>query len=313
MAIVLRTWRVIYLWFTGNNSFQPVMLAIIIFAVTKAVVVVPASWITGGKLLKWPQCSAHQCTQYRVKETKCDGPYQEHTVHIYGIFGRRKPRRLTESTTEVSATDDSTSSDTPPEGNGAALAGYHIIDVDLSPNHQLINTRSPVISPRLIQPIGLRPHSVLTEQRLFSLLIPSSPFLQPITSTFAYTPPALCNDPYHQQLLPSIKEELGRMSELLQCIARRVTQLSSSSQSYMPQHIKVSAAEKGSQAVSLLSAVKTDADFEVPEDFLSENSNVKCFVCVRQCLQSDLFLSGAVHEPAWQNVRGGIVAQHSFA
>ncbi|KAF7234635.1 hypothetical protein EG68_11841 [Paragonimus skrjabini miyazakii] len=178
----------------------------------------------------------------------------------------------------------------------------------------LINTNSPVISPRLIQPIGLRPHSVLTEQRLFSPIhIPSSSFLQPIPPTSAYTPPALCNDPHHQQLLPSIKEELGRMSELLQYIASHVTQLSSSSQSYMPQHIKSSAAEKGSQASSSLSAVRTDADFEVLEDFLSEDSNVKCFVCVPHCLSSDLFLSGAVHEPAWWNIRRGDVAQHPFA
>ncbi|KAF7255047.1 hypothetical protein EG68_07848 [Paragonimus skrjabini miyazakii] len=64
--------------------------------------------------------------------------------------------------------------DTPPEENSAALAEYHIIDVNLPPNHQLINTSSPVISPRLIQPIVLRPHSVLTEQRLFSPIhIPS--------------------------------------------------------------------------------------------------------------------------------------------
>ncbi|KAF7243553.1 hypothetical protein EG68_08674 [Paragonimus skrjabini miyazakii] len=153
------------------------MFAIVIFAVTRAVVVVPAGWVTGGKLLKWPKCSAHQCTQYRVKGTKYDGPYQEHTVHIYGIYETygearahvfetilesdgvasdvtvpmthrpkrliKKPRRLTESTTEVSATDISTSSDTPPEVNSAALAEYHIIDVDLPPNPRLINTSPP--------------------------------------------------------------------------------------------------------------------------------------------------------------------------
>ncbi|KAF7236127.1 hypothetical protein EG68_10738 [Paragonimus skrjabini miyazakii] len=51
-----------------------------------AIVVVPASWVTGGKLLKWPKCSAHQCTQYRVKGTKYDYPCQEHTVQTYGIY-----------------------------------------------------------------------------------------------------------------------------------------------------------------------------------------------------------------------------------
>ncbi|KAF5395262.1 hypothetical protein PHET_12485 [Paragonimus heterotremus] len=64
------------------------MFAIVIFAVTETVVVVPASWVTGGKLLKWPRCSTYQCTQYRVKGTKYDGPYQEHIVQTYGIYGR---------------------------------------------------------------------------------------------------------------------------------------------------------------------------------------------------------------------------------
>ncbi|KAF7259792.1 hypothetical protein EG68_03070 [Paragonimus skrjabini miyazakii] len=271
------------------------MFAIVIYAVTKAVVVVPASWVTGGKLLKWPKCSAHQRTQYRVKGTKYDGSYQEHTVHIYGIYETYGEARahVSEAITESDGVASNTTMpmthgpkrliDTPPEGNSAALAGYRIIDVDLPPNPQLINTSSPVISPRLIQPIGFRPHSVLTEQRLFSPIhIPSSSFLQPIPSTSAYTQPALCNDHNHQQPLPSIKEKPGRMSELLQYIAKHVTQLSSS-QSYMPQHIKGSAPEKGSQALSSLSAVRTDADFEVLEDFLSEDSDVKCFVqCMNQ-------------------------------
>ncbi|KAF7233985.1 hypothetical protein EG68_11878 [Paragonimus skrjabini miyazakii] len=66
----------------------------------------------------------------------------------------KKPKRLAESTTEVSATDNSTSNDTAPEANRAALAKYDTIDVDLQPNPQLIHTGSPVISPRLIQPMG---------------------------------------------------------------------------------------------------------------------------------------------------------------
>ncbi|KAF5394079.1 hypothetical protein PHET_12267 [Paragonimus heterotremus] len=225
-------------------------------------------------------------------------------------INQKKPRRLTESTTEASGTDNSTSSDTPPEGNRAVPAEYHIIDVDFPPNPQLINTRSPVSSPRLIQPMSLCPHSVLTEQRLVPPIhIPSPSFLQPIPSTSAYTPPALCNDSDHQQLPLSIKEELGRMSDKLlnfiMCPNFRA--------SYMPQHIKGGAAEKGCQAVSSPSAVRTNADFEALEDFLLEDSNVKCFVCVRQWLQPDPFLSGAVHEPAWWDFRKGIVAQHSYA
>ncbi|KAF7261092.1 hypothetical protein EG68_02976 [Paragonimus skrjabini miyazakii] len=94
---------------------------------------------------------------------------------------QEQPRRLTESTMELSAADNATSSYTLPEGNNEALAEYHIIDVNLPPNPQLIHTSSPVVFPRLIQPMGLRPHSVLIEQRSFSPInFPSYSFLQPI-------------------------------------------------------------------------------------------------------------------------------------
>ncbi|KAF7234099.1 hypothetical protein EG68_12524, partial [Paragonimus skrjabini miyazakii] len=158
----------------------------------------------------------------------------------------KKPRRLTESTTEVLVTDNSTSNDTPPEGNRVALAEYPIVDVDLPPSPQLIHTSSPVIPPRLIQPMGLRPHSVLTEQRLSSPInVPSSSFLQPIPSTSAYTPPALFSDPSHQQLLLLIKEELGRIFG------------------------------------KLPNFIMTDVDFDELGKFLSEDGHMNCFV---QCM-----------------------------
>ncbi|KAF7256910.1 hypothetical protein EG68_05954 [Paragonimus skrjabini miyazakii] len=83
--------------------------------------------------------------------TESDGVTSDATVPMTYRPKRliKKPRRLTESTTEVSTTDTSTSNDTPPEGNRAALAEYHIIDVDLPPNPQSIHTSSSVISPQI--------------------------------------------------------------------------------------------------------------------------------------------------------------------
>ncbi|KAF8563439.1 hypothetical protein P879_10511 [Paragonimus westermani] len=204
-----------------SNLFQSITLVVIIFTVTKAIVVVDGSRNTRGRLLTWPKSSAHQRTQYRVKGTKYDGPYQEHTARIYGTYktyvqpsihisgaihasnDSEKSKRLTEGTTEVSATSISTSDDTPPDGNRAVEVEYQITDVDLPQDHQLIHTISLVTSPRLTQPMGPSPQSQLTEYHLFSPVnVPSSSFLRSLPSTSTYTSPALCHVPSHEQLLP---------------------------------------------------------------------------------------------------------------